>query len=202
MPLRHPLFVRLLHVGFVAGAAMQLFTSEFMKMPRPGRTLSAWQSGNFLVHDRVGTALLVTVALYLVARAFFGKPRGLAHFFPWGSATGRSALARELGAVARLQPQASQRLFTAARAVQGAGLALMIFMGSTGFLLGQAVDAGGTLSPAMRLVKEAHEAGGSLLWAFLAAHVAIALPHLLARRFAILDIFRFRAPRTEGPAAP
>ncbi len=200
MPLRHPLLVRLLHLLFIVGACVQLFSSEFMKSPRPGRVLTSWQAGNFTLHDWSGTVMLGLALLYVAVRVLRGNARGPLHFFPWARAADRATLKRELGALLRREPESPRRLFVTARAIQGFGLLLVVFMGSSGVLLGQAIGTGVPLSTTMRAVKEVHEAGGSVLWAYLALHVAVIVPMLLARRFAVLDIFRVRPPTSAPPA--
>lgn len=192
--MRHPLTLRLLHLAMIAGIATQLFTSEFMKAPRIGRTISDWQLGNFVVHDGVGLVLLGVLAAFLVREAAMRRRGGLAVFVPWAGAEGRSALAKEGIALLGTPRHAAQRLFRTARTVQGAGLALLAFLGTSGWAMHGPLDRGERLTGVLRLVRELHEAAGSLLWFWLALHVAIALPPLFAGRRAILDIFRFGRP--------
>lgn len=189
--MRHPATIRLLHLALVAGVAAQLFTSEFMKAPRPDRVPSAWQLGNFVVHDRAGLALLGTVACMVVALAAMRRRGGLRRVLPWTQRAGRDALAREIAGLLRQPRTGAARLFTVARTIQGAGLALLLFLGASGWAMHGPLSRGERLEGAMHLVKEAHEAAAGLLWPWLALHVAMALPALLDGRRAILDIFRF-----------
>lgn len=190
--MRHPLIVRILHLALIAGIAVQLFTSEFMKTPRPGRVLTDWQLGNFVVHDRAGLILLGVVAAFALRRVAMRRRGGLSVFVPWARAQGRAALAQEGAALLRSPREASQRLFQTARTVQGLGLALLVFLGASGWTMHGPLGRGERLVGAMHLLKEAHEFAGDLLWFWLALHLALALPPLLlGRRHAVLDIFRF-----------
>jgi hypothetical protein len=198
---RHPLVVRVLHLAIATGVAVQLFTSEFMKAPRPGRTASAWQSGNFLVHDLTGLAVLAAVTAMAAALATMRRRGGLRHVMPWVQAAGRAAIVRELAALATRPLAGAGRLFTVARTIQGTGLALLAVLGGTGWAMHGPLGRGERLEGAMALLKEVHEAAGSLLWVWLALHVAMALPALLAGRRAVLDIFRFGRGAVPPPRA-
>jgi len=188
---RHPLSIRLLHLALIAGVAVQLFTSEFMKAPRPGRVLTDWQLGTFIVHDRVGLVVLGALAAMVLRLAAMRRRGGLRHMLPWTAATGRASLRRELAGLVARPLEGAARLFTVARTVQGAGLALLLVLGATGWAMHGPLSGGERLEGVLRLVKEVHETAGDLLWAWLGVHVAMALPALLSGRTAGLDVFRF-----------
>lgn len=196
--MRHPLAIRLLHLAIIAGVTTQLFTSRFMKAPRAGRELTEWQLWNFVVHDRAGFVILGLVAGFVLRRAVMHDRGGLPALAPWTGAAGRAALGNEARALLRRPREASQRLFRTARAVQGAGLALLAFLGASGWAMHGPLGRGERLTGAMHLLKETHEAAGTLLWFWLAVHAAIALPPLLAGRRTILDIFRFTRAAPDG----
>lgn len=202
--MRFPLAIRLLHAALLVGLAVQLFTSEFMKTPRPGRTLSDWQLGNFVTHDWTGLTMLGLVTGLALRIALQRRRGGLRRVLPWVRADGRGAVVRELRTLAFEPRTGVRRLFTLARTIQGLGLMLVLFMGASGWAMHGPLGRGERLEGLMHLVKEAHETAGGLLWPWLGLHVAMALPALLDRRFAVLDIFRFgraAAPPDSRPAS-
>ncbi len=196
--MRHPLSIRLLHLALIAGVAVQLFTSEFMKAPRPGRVLTEWQLGTFVVHDRIGLVVLGTLAAMVLRLAAMRRRGGLRHVLPWTAAAGRTSLRRELAGLVARPLEGAARLFTVARAVQGAGLALLLVLGATGWAMHGPLSRGEPLEGVLRLVREVHESAGDLLWVWLGVHAAMALPALLSGRTAVLDVFRFG--RRDGPS--
>jgi hypothetical protein len=197
---RHPLSIRLLHLALIAGVAAQLFTSEFMKAPRPGRTLTDWQLGTFVVHDRVGLVLLGALAAMALRLAAMRRRGGLRHVMPWSAASGRASLRRELAGLVARPVEGAARLFTVARAVQGAGLVLLLVLGATGWAMHGPLSRGERLDGVLHLLKEVHETAGDLLWPWLGLHVAMVLPALLSGRTAVLDVYRFG--RRDAPSRP
>lgn len=198
--MRFPLLIRLLHLALLAGLAVQLVTSEFMKTPRAGRTLSDWQLGNFLTHDWTGLAMLGLAAGLVLRIALQRRTGGLRRVLPWTQAAGRAGLARELRTLVAEPRTGVRRLFTVARTIQGVGLLLVLVLGASGWAMHGPLGRGERLVGTMRLVNELHETAGGLLWPWLGLHLAMALPALFERRFAVLDIFRFGA-RPAAPAA-
>ncbi|MEL0028372.1 MAG: cytochrome b/b6 domain-containing protein [Perlucidibaca sp.] len=159
---------KLAHGLLALSVLVQLFTASFMALP-----LEAGSSGLagmlYEVHESVG--LLASLWLAGLMISLVSVPDELGQLFPWRSPR-RQLLVKALGmAMSGLATAVEQQRL--ARAWQGLGLLIMLWMCATGASL--------ALLPATGLeeaaVREWHELGQGALWAYLAGHVGMALRH-------------------------
>lgn len=188
--MQHTPTIRVLHLLLALGVPIQMALAEMMRVPRPGRTVSALEAWSFTAHEVVGLALLaVLVAHWLVLLA--GRARkGPGELFPWFSHEKRQQLVADMTALVRLARPQPGRYEQLAGAVQGAGLVIAALLALTGGALFFGMSPGAQLSAPMRAVKEFHEMLGPLMWGYLALHAGAALLHAAAGDTALFSIFR------------
>ncbi len=170
MPARSP-GRKLAHLLLVLSVVSQLVSAEFMAEPLE-RTATALESLLYEVHEWVG--LVAGAWLSGLIISLLRVPGEWRRLFPW-SAEAWAGVTRAIRA--RLTGKASEtELHQLARAWQGAGLLVMVWMCLSGALLAFLPPASGVAEA----VREIHELGQGALWTYLAGHVGMALLHSLS----------------------
>lgn len=181
---------RVLHLCLALGVIPQMLTSQVMVHPKPGRLPNQW----YAVHEWLGSALLaITIIYWLLAISRTLAGQGASMLFPWGSAARLRDLVSDTRATmteimgGRLPADDHPRPLPAA--VQGLGLLAATFLAASGVALMVSQQPAGGWSPALRVVKEAHEMVAPLMWAYLVLHPAIGLVHHLAGHRTLARMF-------------
>lgn len=166
---------RLLHFLLAMAVLHQVLISLIMTTPkqdRPGDTY-------FEFHEIVGLSTFAIVTAYWLWLGSRRSDRGAGALFPWFSRAGRAAVLADarvhLVGIARLElPALEERPL--ASAVHGLGLLTASAMAATGML----AWLGMFTKNATELLWEMHGTLGNLMWAYLIAHVGLALIHEIA----------------------
>ncbi len=166
---------RALHFFMLLIVLHQLFGSLILERPMPGED-PAWP---YWLHEYLGMAGLGAVTLFWVWTLLRDRRETrLGQLFPWFSARGWGGLFADLrsllGDLASLR-KPSLHLGAIASAVHGLGLLAASYMALSGtfwFL----VFKGG---PYARTVLGTHKLVANLMWAYVIAHVSIAVLHRL-----------------------
>ncbi|CAA7626827.1 cytochrome b/b6 domain-containing protein [Magnetospirillum sp. SS-4] len=181
---------RILHLLVAAGVTAQLLNSLVMIHPKPGRLPNVW----YEVHEGVGLAVLAVVMAYWLWVAVRSVAQGEAPMlFPWFSRRRLAELADDVRATGRelrrcrLPAETQSRPLPAA--IQGIGLLLALFLAASGAVLAVGAAPTGGWPPAVRMVKEAHEAVAPLMWAYLAVHPLLGVLHQLAGHRSLSRMF-------------
>ncbi len=184
---------RILHLCVAGGVAAQMVTSLLLIHPKPGRLPNAW----YEAHEIVGITLAILLTAYWawVIRRSMVRNEGLA-LFPWFSGRALTKLRDDAGRTARSLahrklPPADEASPLAA-AIQGLGLLAALFLALTGTTLALGTGPDGGLAPAIRPLKELHEAVGPLMWAYLVAHPLLGLLHQIAGHRSLSRMFSLR----------
>jgi cytochrome b561 len=188
---------RLVHAGVAIAIVLQLASSQFMQVPRNGRTAN-WA---FEVHEFSGmTALALALCLWVVVMTRIAGT-DIGALVPWFSAARRDAFWTDLkahsAAVRRLRLPEYREQSPFASAIHGLGLLLITAMAATGTLYIIAGFFGYQDSAVMRLAMEAHGAGGSLVWAYLIGHAGLATVHHFKRDMSLRDMWSFGPKKSE-----
>lgn len=168
---------RLLHLLLAVGITAELILSTVMVHPKPGRTgnlFYAW-------HETTGLALLgVLFALWVWVLIRRG-PVPIGQLVPWFSTAHRQALwsdaRRTMGALKNLTLPDPETPSPLASALHGLGLAVASLLALSGLWIYLGIPAESRPTGTVRLVKDAHEMLGPLMWAYLGAHAGIGLIH-------------------------
>lgn len=184
---------RILHLLVAAGVTVQMLTSLVLVHPKPGRLPNSW----YEVHEVIGITLVLVVSVYWLwaARRAMAQGTGLL-LFPWFSKQRLTALGEDAGATVkslmRGRLPASDEASPLAGAIQGLGLMLALILAITGTTLALGTGADGGLIRSLRPIKEAHEALGPLMWAYLVAHPLLGLLHQIAGHRSLSRMFSLR----------
>ena len=189
----HPrsLVTKLLHVSVAGAVIVQLASSRLMITPRPTRPPNT----AYEVHEWVGILTLLLVLAFWAWTLIRTGERSFGALFPWFSAHRLRRVwldfAAYLSAAWRLRlPEGEGRPF--ASAMHGLGLLVILVMAASGTLLW-----GGPAGwrPSARAV---HELFANLTWAYLMAHVTLALLHEFAGHRLIRTMFGASVPSDQG----
>lgn len=183
-------FTRLLHLLIAAGITLELLSSLFMKTPRPGRVLTPLQSLGYEIHQWVGMAVLVALALHWAMFAAGHAHKGIGHFFPWFSRARLAEIADEVRELLRFRVTDPERSDSLSGSVEGIGLALGTLLAVSGALLFFGAAPDGTLGDALRPIRKFHEFWGPAMWTYLCVHAGAAMLHVALGHRSILAIFR------------
>jgi cytochrome b561 len=183
-------FTRLLHLLIAVGITLELLSSLFMKTPRPGRVLTPLQSLGYEIHQWVGMAVLVALALHWTVFAAGHAHKGIGHFFPWFSRSRMTEIAREVRELLRFRIADPDRCDSLSGAVEGIGLVLGTLLAVSGAWLFFGAAPDGTLGAALRPIRKFHEFWGPAMWAYLGVHAGAAMLHLGLGHRSILAVFR------------
>lgn len=193
VPISHPrsLVTKLLHVCVAGAVIVQLASSRLMITPRPSRPPNT----AFEVHEWVGILTLLVVLAFWAWTLMRTGERSFVTLFPWFSPHRLRRVwldfVAHLHAARRLRfPDGEGRPF--ASAMHGLGLQVILVMAASGTLLW-----GGPAGwrPSVRAV---HEFFANLAWAYLMAHVTLALLHETAGHGLLRTMFGASVP----PAQP
>ncbi|MFL5337060.1 MAG: cytochrome b/b6 domain-containing protein [Geminicoccaceae bacterium] len=181
--MRHAFTTRLLHLLLAGGIVLQLADSQLMRVPRPGRELTALQGSAFAVHQWVGLAMAVVIVLFWLWLTLRRVGTAPGQLFPWFSARRLRAVRTDLAGYARAatrlslpDPETSGAL---AGALHGLGLLIALAMAPTGTIGWLAWDQSAAMSSFAPGVFEVHGAIANLMWAYVIAHVGATVLHEL-----------------------
>ena len=166
---------RALHLFMLLVVLHQLFGSLILYRPRAGEA-PGWL---YWTHEYVGMVGVGAMTLFWLW-TLLRDPRetGLAKLFPWFSAQGWSGVFADLRSLLRdlaMLRMPSLHLDNIAGAVHGLGLATASFMalsGATWYFLAKGSTTG-------RIMMGAHHLVANLMWAYVIAHVSLAVLHRL-----------------------
>jgi cytochrome b561 len=190
-PPKYDPLTRWLHAALAAGVVAQLALSSVMHVPAGvGLGVFDWHREAFEWHARVGLALAAVCALHWLWLCLPWCHPGLLHLFPWWQREARAMLFRQLVNLARLRlPTVSDS--TLAGTVHGLGLAAVSGSASGGIVNYLGYFRGAPIPRwVLHHVSQFHITMGYLIWAFVIAHVGMALLHSLSGRAEVLGIFR------------
>lgn len=166
---------RALHLFMLLVVLHQLFGSLILHRPRAGEAPD-WLYWTHEYVGMVGVGAMTLFWLWTLLRD--RRETGLAKLFPWFSAEGWSGLFADLrsalGDLAALR-MPSLHLDNLSGAVHGLGLATASFMalsGATWYFLAKGSIYG-------RMMMGAHHLVANLMWAYVIAHVSLAVLHRL-----------------------
>jgi cytochrome b561 len=179
--MRHALTTRLLHLLLAIAVLMQLFDTQLMGVPRPGRVLGSMQLRAFGLHEYVGLAAMAIVGLFWLSLAVRRVGTAPGRLFPWFSAAHRA----ELWADVKLHLEAARKFAlpnpehseSLAAATHGLGLVIALAMAATGTVGWLTWDQAAGMRPFTHTLFEAHGAVANLLWAYFIVHVGAAVLH-------------------------
>lgn len=186
-------FTRLLHWCFAIMIPLQLLSEEWMKRPKPGRIRDDMQIFFFDMHEWVGMLLLVVI-ITRFSWAFVSKEFSFERLYPYLYPARRMGLIEEIKTIptwlkGRVPDLSSDQYL--AGAVHGLGLLLVLAMSITGAVMLYGMEDSGLMTGLVHDAKEVHEMLGSLLWAYLIAHVGMTIVHKLLGHHLLRRIFRF-----------
>lgn len=186
---------RLIHWCFALMIPLQLLSEELMKRPKPGRIREEMQMFWFEVHEWVGMLLLVAIVLRF-AWAFMSKEFSLQRLYPYMFASRRPGLIAEIKQVPSWfkghLPDVNDEDTFIPGVVHGLGLLLVLAMAMTGATMLYGMEDSGLMTGFIHDAKDIHELLGSLLWAYLIAHVGMTIVHQLAGHHLLARIFSFK----------
>lgn len=179
--LEYDLVTRALHAGIAVAVLVQLTSSQFMDVPKPGRVVSPLELASFSVHEWSGMTVFILILLHWLYGASGHAAGGWGHLFPWFS---KSRL-RTLWSGVKAAPSwirsgtsdGSDEYLAPAGAVHGLGLLAVTAMAVTGAVIFAAMGPDGRMSHFAREVKEIHEFFASFVWVYLFGHVGMAALH-------------------------
>lgn len=171
---------RWLHAGLAIAVPLQLFSDQFMRLPKIGRLRSDAEIAFFEMHEWIGMAALALVVIHILWSTT-KSGGGLARLFPYVKPGGCKSIIAELKEVpgwlsGKLHMNADDSPL--AGAVHGLGLVLILAMAATGGAMFFGMDENtGQMSGFVHGLKEVHEALGNLVWAYLIGHVGMVVLH-------------------------
>ncbi|GLQ98273.1 cytochrome b/b6 domain-containing protein [Dyella mobilis] len=183
LPNKYDRVTRLLHAALAIGVVTQLLLSAVMKVPA-GRGLGVpdWHRAAFEWHAKVGISVAAICLCHWVWILLPRAKPGYVHLFPWLKRDGREALRREWKA----RPPSSHASLSHLAPLVGTvhGLGFLAVTGSAmcglvnylGYFLGAPIPRW-----VLHGVGMAHIAFGYLIWAFVIAHVTMAVLHRVVR---------------------
>ena len=184
-------FTRILHTLIALGITLEMLLSLVMRMPRPGRVLSPLQSFGYEAHRVLGMAVLAVLVLHWLVFAAGRAYKGVAHFFPWFSRARMRVVWAELRDILRGRIGGPEHTDDFAGAIEGIGLVVGSLLAATGAVLYFGVAPDGTMSGAVRAVREFHEFWGPVLWTYLVVHAGAAMVHVGLGHRSAMEIFRW-----------
>ncbi|MEO5363707.1 MAG: cytochrome b/b6 domain-containing protein [Magnetococcus sp. DMHC-8] len=170
-------FTRLLHLLMATGIVAELVLSLVMVHPKPGRLGDTF----YALHATWGQVLLGLLLVHWIWRMAWSGNISVAMLFPWFSGNRCRAIysdmQRYMAHAIRLRLPDSRQVSPLASAVQGLGLVVATLLGVSGIALSFGMEADGAMPGWVHVVKEGHEALGSLLWGYLVVHATMAVLH-------------------------
>ena len=187
---------KVLHLLLVLGVIAQLALTMTMEHPKVGVERSWLEAASFEAHEVVGLTLLALVIIHLIHTLRDAGDESAWHIlFPWLQAKGRTQLINELKMVPGwLQhgPPPQNEGIALPGAVHGAGLLLLLLLGSTGACIFFGLGEDGSRSNGIHDVMELHsDLLGTLIWVFLFGHAGMAFWHDLVGHQSKSRIFFF-----------
>lgn len=184
---------RWLHAGISLGVAIQLSTSVFMNVPRPGVPLQEPGFHLFEVHRWSGITVAGFVLLHWLWLLTGHATGGWGHLFPWLSPARLRALAADVKDLPKwlmgALPGQQEETTPLAGAVHGLGLLLITCMAVAGGIIFFRMGPHGSMTPFVAKVREAHMYAGEVLWFYFGGHVGMALLHQLRGDRLITNMF-------------
>lgn len=184
-------FIRILHTLIATGIVLALLSSLVMKTPKPGRVLTPLQSFGYEVHELVGMAVFVVVALHWVVFVTGHAYKGIGHFFPWFSKTRMQAVLSDIRELLKLKLGDPQQEDSFSSAFEGLGLIVGSILAASGAVLFLGIAKNGVMSAPVHALKEFHEFWGPFMWGYLGIHASAAIVHIALGHRSILSIFRW-----------
>lgn len=189
---KHGFPTRLVHIGLALTIIANLAISLVMEEPHRD------QAGDlfFQLHRFVGiAAFFLSVAFWLV---IFLRKRGtaLGLIFPWFSSARLRALKADIkahfNAALKFRLPAFEQDGALSSAVHGLGLLLMTLMALTGAIFGISMQLNSTDATFVRTAIEMHEIFANLVWAYLIAHLLMAILHQYLSHMNISEMWSLR----------
>ena len=180
---KYDVVTRCLHSALAIGVIIELALLSVMRVPAGvGLGVHDWHREAFEIHCRVGPAVTLVWALHWLWICLpFARP-GVGYLFPWWRREGRRALLREAGDLWRDRLPGRDELSPLVGTVQGLGLCALSGSVVGGMISYLAYFRGVPMSD-----RFLHEVAleqivmSWLVWAFVSAHVTMAVRHFLVR---------------------
>ena len=189
--------IRWLHAGIALGVIIQLSTSQLMKVPESGKSITEPGLSLFMVHRWSGIGIFALVTLHWFWGLGGHITGGWGHLFPWFSKARFEALIADVKAVpewlrGRFPDQLSQTA-PLVGAVHGLGLLAVSAMVVTGATIFFGMASDGSMPTAVKGVARAHGFIANFIWVYFVGHVAMALFHQLRGEPLITDMFNLKS---------
>jgi len=186
--------VRILHFIIMLTIFFQLLTEQFMKVPKPGESISPLEALLFGIHEWNGFVVLALVIAYIM---YLGDERDdWKRLFPWLGAAGCKGLWQEIRhdvpGWLKGQLKSPDEAHYLAGTIHGLSILLAIGLGSTGIMIFMGLESDGSMSPEIKLLRELHAKMGTLMWIYLFGHTGMALMHQLSGRRILQAMFNLR----------
>jgi len=189
--------IRWLHAGIALGVIIQLSTSQLMKVPQPGKSITEPGLCLFMVHRWSGIGIFALVTLHWFWGLGGHITGGWGHLFPWFSKARFEALISDVKDVPEWLrgrfPDQQVHSAPLVGAVHGLGLLAITAMVVTGATLFFGMAPDGSMSSAVKTVAETHGFFANFIWVYFIGHVAMALFHQLKGEPLITDMFNLKA---------
>jgi len=184
---------RWLHAGLALGITLQLALSLVMEPPEPDKpAITGIAAATFEVHENVGMAVLAILVLHWLWQLTGHTAHGLAHLFPWFSASARTAVVTDAKRLVASRLRDVPEMSPLAGAVHGLGILLATAMAASGAVLYFGVADNGSMSKPVHLIEEFHGFMANLMWAYLVGHVAMGALHRKLGHAEVSEIFRLK----------
>jgi len=186
---------RFLHLYMMLAVLMQQFSSQWMKVPKPGETAQAIESVFLSVHEWNGFITLAIVVFYLMY--ITNDSDDWKRLFPWANASGCRGLWQEVRfdvpgwLKGRLKGPAESHHI--AGFVHGLGVLLMIALGSTGIMIFMRLKSSGEANEELRMLRNLHASLGTCMWIYIFAHAGMAIMHQIKGHDVFRAIFSLKA---------
>ena len=184
---------RWLHAGLALGISLQLALSLVMEPPEPDEPApTGIAAATFEVHENVGMVVLAILVLHWLWQLTGHTAHGLAHLFPWFSASKRAAVMADAKRLVASRMRDVAEVSPLAGAVHGLGILVATAMAASGAVLYFGVADNGAMSKPVHLIEEFHGLMANFMWAYLVGHVAMVALHRMLGHAEVSEIFRLK----------
>lgn len=197
--------IRWLHAGLALGVLIQLGTSLFMQVTKPGQVPVAPWHALFQIHRWSGISLTGLLLVHWIWQLTGHVNDGWGHLFPWFSRCRLQRLRSDLKALPDWMrngfPDQRTQTQPLAGAVHGLGLLTLSAMALTGATIFFGMSPDGAMPPAILFVAQVHSFVANLMWAYLFGHAGMAILHQLKGSPLVSDMFNLFKSDREGASS-
>ena len=189
---KHSRLTRLIHMVVACLVVVQLLSSLVMIKPTDNQAENIF----FEIHEYSGISAFIFIFAFFITTLLRRRGTAPALLFPWFSKASRGILLkdiyRHISAVRAMRFPDHNPNAAFPSAVHGLGILLIMAMATTGGMFFIALYLGVEKTLWATTVIQVHTLFGSLVWAYLIGHAAMAFIHHFAKKQPLSDMWSIK----------